>query len=116
MPIPIYATTCWNSEDASALQASAARRGHQWQAVEQRRRLAHLRNLDLEQAQLGGDAAGRGKAADLAAGCEDAMARHDDREWVLAHRLPHVARGTGIAEPFCDVAVGERPTGWNAAC
>src|ERR1700722_19619432 len=115
MPIPSYATTCWNSEDASALQAAAARSGHQWQAVEQRWRLAHLCALDLEQAQFGGDAAGRGEATDLAARCEHTVARHDDRERVLAHRLSDVARDAGVAEPLCDLAVGERAAGGNGA-
>src|SRR6202044_787242 len=100
---------------ASALHAAAARCGHQWKAVEQRWCVAHLGTLDLEQAQLGGDAAGRREATDLAAGCEYAVARPEDREWVLAHRLAHVPRGTGVPEQLCDLAVGQRAAGRNAA-
>src|SRR6266478_615300 len=73
------------------------------------------RALDRQHAALGGDAPLGGKAADLAAGGEHAMARHYDRERISAERLPDRARRTGCADPPRDVAVGERPAGRNGA-
>jgi hypothetical protein len=60
--------------------------------------------LDFEQAELGGDAAGGGKSAGLAAGGDDAMARHDDGERISPQRLADFACRAGIAEPGRDVA------------
>src|SRR5207245_6777274 len=71
--------------------------------------------LDRQHAALGGDAPLGGKAADLAAGGEHAMARHNDRERISAERLPDRPRGTGHADPPRDVAVRERLAGRNGA-
>src|SRR5207247_8695759 len=66
------------------------------------------RALDRQHAALGGDAPLGGKAADLAAGGEHTMARHNDRERISTERLPDRACRTGCADPPGDVAVGER--------
>ena len=50
----------------------------------------------------------RGEAADLAAGGEHAMARHDDRERIAPERLPDGARRARRAEARRDVAVRKR--------
>src|SRR6266436_8285715 len=73
------------------------------------------RALDRQHAALRGDAPLRGKAADLAAGGEHAMARHDDRERISAERLPDGACRTGRAEPRGEVAIGQRFTRRNGA-
>ena len=84
-------------------------------AVEERGRAVRLRAFDREQAELGRDAAVGGEAAELAAGREHAMARHDDRERVAPERLPHGARRAARAEPRRDVAVRERRARRNGA-
>ena len=72
---------------------------------EQRRR---ARALDREHPALGRDAAGRGEAAQLAAGREHAVAGDDDRERVAPERLADRVRGAALADPLGDLAVGER--------
>ena len=73
------------------------------------------RAFDREQAELRRDATIRGEAADLAAGREHAMARHDDRERVSPECLPYGARRAGRAEPRRDLAVRERRARRNGA-
>src|SRR6185436_18249408 len=61
--------------------------------------------LDLENAALDRDATGCREAAHLAVGTEHAMARHDDGDRVLAHRLADLARFVWDAEAPGDLAV-----------
>jgi hypothetical protein len=60
--------------------------------------LAAAGALDGQQPQLGGDAAVGREPADPAVRGEHAMARHDDRERILAERLPDGARRAGRAQ------------------
>src|SRR5512142_1312620 len=64
--------------------------------------------LDLEDPPLGADTAICRGAAHLAVGSEHAMARHDDGDGVLAHRLADLARFVRLAEAPGDLAVGHR--------
>src|SRR5712691_2258733 len=84
-------------------------------AFEEPELAVHLRALDRQEAELRRDAAPRGEAADLAAGRDHAMARHDDRKRVLSERLPHVAGGAGHAEPSRDADVRRRRARSNRA-
>lgn len=47
------------------------------------------------------------KSTSLAAGAQDAVAGHDDREWVVAQRPPYFPRGGRVAEAPRDLAVGQ---------
>ena len=55
---------------------------------------------------LGGRAAGSRKAADLAAGGKDAVARNDQRHRIGAERLAGFARQPGMAGRFGQLAIG----------
>ena len=48
--------------------------------------------------------------ADLAAGREHAVARHDDRERIAAERLADLLRDALVAESNGNLAIGERRT------
>src|SRR5208282_2704160 len=76
-------------------------------AIQERLRAIQLGAFDGEHAALGYDASLGGKAADLTAGGEYAVARHDDREWISPERLSHSARGTRCADPRRNVAIGQ---------
>src|SRR5580698_4413080 len=52
-----------------------------------------MNTLQLEHSELGGRAARRGKTTNLAASCQDPVARDDQRDRVLGHGLTHIARG-----------------------
>ena len=84
--------------------------------LDQRRRAVQLHTFYREHTALGGDAALSRKAADFAAGGEYAMARHDDREWVTAERLPDGACRARCADPCGDVAIRQGHACWNGAC
>jgi hypothetical protein len=60
-------------------------------------RATGLRALDFQEPKLGANAAGRGKAAEFAAGGEHAMAGHDNREWIVPERLADVAGQQPVA-------------------
>src|SRR5262249_39115705 len=64
-----------------------------------------LRAFDRQHSLFCRDTALSGKAADLAAGGEHAMTRHDDRERVAPERLPDRAGCTGGPDTLGDVTV-----------
>src|SRR5262245_58360996 len=84
-------------------------------AVEPRRPIARAPAFHREPAQAGPYAAAGAEAAGLSAGCEHAMARHDERVWVSPERLPDVARQGAFAEPRRDLPVRERGARRNVA-
>ena len=69
---------------------------------------AHLRTLDVKQAELGCDASGRGETAELAPGRHYAVARHDDRKRILPQRFTHLARGAAVTKLRGNLPIGER--------
>src|SRR3954453_12283253 len=73
------------------------------------------RTFDLQDAPLGGDAAVGREAAHLAVGPQHAMAGHDDRNRVLAHRLADLARFVRFAKAPGDLAVGHGLAGRDGA-
>src|SRR6516165_8455350 len=75
----------------------------------------HRCPFDCEHAQFRCCAAMRREAADLAGGRKHAMARHDNREWVLPEGLTHRPSGTTLVKPRGDVTVGKRLTRRDAA-
>jgi hypothetical protein len=76
---------------------------------------AEHRALDLQQPQLGLRAALGGEAAAAALRGQDAMARHDGRERVVAERLAHRARRAGIAQGRpCRRRSSPAPARWRA--
>ncbi len=83
-------------------------------AVEQIARLA-VCTFDREQPELSGNPAVRGEPADLTAGCEHAMARHDDRKRIASQCLSDRARRAAIPELRCDFSIGQRRTRRNPA-
>src|SRR5581483_8689217 len=94
-----------------------------WRAVAVRTRAVaavracarRMRAFNRQQAQLRGDAAVGGEAAQLAVGGEHAMTGDDDGERIAAEGLSNRARGAGNAELCGDVAVRDRRAGWNRA-
>ena len=83
-------------------------------AIEQRGRLGRC-PFNGEQAVLGRGPAGRRKAARLAGGRHHAMAWHDDRAGVLAHRLADAAR-VRFAKLRRNGPVGEGRAGLDGSC
>ena len=66
--------------------------------------------LELQQPQLGCQAAGCREAAAAATGCQHPVTGHDDRKWVAAEGLTDRARLVSIPAPRGQFAVGERAT------
>ncbi len=80
-------------------------------ALERERLLGRGRRTDLhafqrQQLFLGRRAARGREAADLAAGGQDAVARHDQRHRIVAERLAGLARLAGMAGGFRQPAIG----------
>ena len=70
-----------------------------------------MNTFEFEHADLGGRAAWRGKAAHLAAGSQDPMARDDQRHRIFGHGLADISRRFWAgAELFCQCAIGRRMT------
>jgi glyoxylase-like metal-dependent hydrolase (beta-lactamase superfamily II) len=84
-------------------------------SIKQTRRVIDDRAFDGEHFELGHNAAIGGKSAGLAAGGEHAVARHHDRTGIAPERLADIARQLDAAEPFGDIAVGQRLARRNGA-
>src|SRR5690242_7442288 len=116
--LPRYASHCWGLGWTSKITANMTSSSVSSEIAEfrpnseRKRSLSRLRRLDMnplerEHAQLGRGAARCGKAADLAARCQDAMARDDQRHRVLGHGLTDIARSLRPGPQFlCQGAVG----------
>src|SRR5579872_6580984 len=88
---------------------ASARRG----AEQLERVMAHT--LEIEQAKLGDDPAGRRETARLAARGDHAMAWHDDRNGIASERSTHGARRIRLTELLGHLAIGERRSGSDGA-
>src|SRR5579859_383289 len=83
-----------------------ARRGNGQQHVEQRLACDRVRALERQQMALGDGATERGILVGVMAHLKDAVARHDDHEWIFGERLCYGKFTPGTAHLARDLAIG----------